>query len=123
MELIYDWNFNPLESYPTASGQTDVVFLIHWQVNATTGSYTARSIGVQSIAQYTSESVFIPFNELTKDIVYGWVTSSMGEERYNNITASLIQQIENQINPPVLVQEAPWLNTTSTTTTTTTIIE
>lgn len=123
MELIYDWNFNPLESYPTASGQTDVVFLVHWQVNATTGSYTARSIGVQSIAQYTSESVFIPFNELTKDIVYGWVTSSMGEERYNNITASLIQQIEDQINPPVLVQEAPWLNTTSTTTTTTTIIE
>lgn len=122
MELIYDWNFNPLESYPTASGQTDVVFLVHWQVNATTGSYVARSIGVQPV-QYTSESVFIPFNELTKDIVYGWVTSSIGEGGYNNITASLIQQIENQINPPVIIQQAPWLNTTSTTTTTTTTIE
>ncbi len=122
MELIYDWNFNPLESYPTASGQTDVVFLVHWQVNATTGSYTARSIGTQAV-QYTSESVFIPFNELTFETVYGWVTSSMGEERYNNLTASLIHQIENKINPPVLVQQAPWLNTTSTTTTTTTIIE
>jgi hypothetical protein len=115
MELIYDWNFNPLESYPTSSGQTDVVFLVHWQVNATTGSYTARSIGVQPV-QYTSESVFIPFNELTKDIVYGWVTSSIGEGGYNNITASLIQQIENQINPPVIIQQAPWLNTTTTTT-------
>lgn len=108
MELIYDWNFNPLESYPTASGQTDVVFLIHWQVNATTGSYTARSIGTQAV-QYTSESVFIPFNELTKEIVYGWVTSSMGEETYNSVTASLASQIENQINPPILVQQAPWL--------------
>ena len=108
MELIYDWNFNPLESYPTASGQTDVVFLVHWQVNATTGSYTARSIGTQNV-QYISESVFIPFNELTKDIVYGWVTSSMGEEYYGYITASLINQIENQINPPVFVQQAPWL--------------
>ncbi len=122
MELIYNWNFNPLESYPTASGQTDVVFLVHWQVTAITGSYSAGSIGVQSV-QYTSESVFIPFNELTFETVYGWVTSSMGEERYNNLTASLIHQIENKINPPVLVQQAPWLNTTSTTTTTTTIIE
>lgn len=108
MELIYDWNFNPLESYPTASGQTDVVFRVHWQVNAITESYTARSIGVQ-VVQYSSESVFIPFNELTKDIVYGWVTSSMGEEYYNQLTASLTQQIENKINPPVLVQQAPWL--------------
>lgn len=108
MELIYNWNFNPLESYPTASGQTDVVFLVHWQITAITGSYSAGSIGTQTV-QYTSESVFIPFNELTKDIVYGWVTSSMGEEIYNNLTASLIQQIENQINPPILIQQAPWL--------------
>jgi hypothetical protein len=27
----------------------------------------------------------------------------------NNITASLTQQIENQINPPILIQQAPWL--------------
>jgi hypothetical protein len=36
---------------------------------------------------------------------------------------NVTQQIENQINPPVLVEQAPWLNTTSTTTTTTTVIE
>ncbi len=108
MEVTYSWNFNPLESYPTASGETDVVFLIHWQVEATTGSYTSRQIGTQPV-EYNSGSTFIPFNELTFNIVYGWVTSSMGEEQYNNITASLIQNIESQINPPVLVQQAPWL--------------
>jgi len=121
MEVTYNWNFNPLESYPTASGQTDVVFLVHWQITAETGSYSSRIIGTQSV-EYNSGSVFIPFNELTKNIVYGWVTSSMGEEHYNHLTASLIQNLESQINPPVLVQQAPWL-TTSTTTTTTTIIE
>jgi hypothetical protein len=92
---------------------------VHWQVEATTGSYAARSIGVQSV-QYTSESVFVPFEELTFDTVYGWVTSSMGEESYNILTASLVQSIENQINPPVLIQQAPWLTTTTTTSTTTT---
>ena len=108
MEVTYNWNFNPLESYPTSSGETDVVFLVHWQVTAETGSYSSRTIGTQHV-EYTSGSTFIPFNELTFDTVYGWVTSSMGEEQYNNITASLIQNIENKINPPILIQQAPWL--------------
>lgn len=108
MAITYNWNFNPLESYPTSSGQTDVVFLVHWQVEAITGSYTAHVIGTQPV-NYNSGSVFIPFNELTFDIVYGWVTSSMGEEGYNNIITNLEQQLDNKINPPVLIQQAPWL--------------
>lgn len=121
MAIDYNWNFNPLESYPTASGETDVVFLVHWQLYASTGSYGASNIGVQHISTFQSGSTFIPFNELTKDIVYGWVTSSMGSENVDRMYAGLAASIENQINPPVLIQQAPWLNTTSTTTTTTTI--
>ena len=58
-------------------------------------------------------------------MVFGWVTSSMASGSVEAMYTSLAQQIENQINPPILVQQAPWLNppttTTSTTTTTTTI--
>jgi hypothetical protein len=114
LDITYNWNFNPLESYPTASGETDVVFLVHWQLYASTGSYGASAIGTQNIATYQSGSTFIPFNELTKDIVYGWVTSSMGSDSVEAMYASLEQQIENQINPPILVQQAPWLNPTPT---------
>jgi hypothetical protein len=124
MDITYNWNFNPLESYPTASGETDVVFLVHWQLYGVTGSvsqsYMASSIGTQTIATLQSGSTFIPFNDLTKDIVYGWVTSSMGPERVGGLYASISASIESQINPPVLVQQAPWLNTTTTTTSTTT---
>lgn len=123
MAITYNWNFNPLESYPTASGETDVVFMIHWQLYGNTGSYQGSIIGTQNVI-YESGSIFVPFNELTYDTVYNWMTASMGMERMNQLTASVAQQIENQINPPVLVQQAPWINntTTSTTTTTTTII-
>lgn len=109
LDITYNWNFNPLESYPTSSGETDVVFLVHWQLYASTGSYTASSIGTQRIATLESGSAFIPFNELTKDIVFGWVTSSMASGSVDSLYASLAQQIENQINPPVLMQQAPWL--------------
>lgn len=121
MSITYNWNFNPLESYPTASGETDVVFMVHWQLYATTGSqdiysgsmYNASSIGTQTIPSFESGSTFIPFNELTKDIVFGWVTASMEAQRSGSVDglyASLSASIQNQINPPVLVQQAPWLS-------------
>jgi hypothetical protein len=105
MAINYTWNFNPLESYPTASDQTDVVFLVHWQAYGSTGSYQGSSIGTQSVT-YNSGSAFVPFEELTYQIVYDWVSSSMDMSR---IEENIAQQIENQINPPVLIQQAPWL--------------
>ena len=120
LDITYNWNFSPLESYPTASGHTDVVFLIHWQLYGLTGSYQGSVIGTQAVT-YESGSLFIPFEELTYDTVYNWMTASMGIEQMNQYTASVYQQIENKINPPILIQQAPWLTTSTTTTTTTTI--
>ena len=120
MAIKYVWNFNPLEAYPTASGEDNVVFLVHWQLYGSTGSYQASVIGTQPV-NYETGSTFIPFNELTYDIVYNWMTASMGIEQMQSYEASVAQQIQNQIDPPVLIEQAPWL-TTSTTTTTTTVI-
>jgi hypothetical protein len=122
MAINYTWNFNPLEAYPTASGEDNVVFLVHWQLYGSTGSYQSSVIGTQGVT-YQTGSTFTPFNELTYDIVYNWMTASMGTASMQNYEANVAQQIENQISPPVLVEQAPWLNTTSTTTTTTTVIK
>lgn len=110
MVITYTWNFNPLEAYPTASGETNVVFLIHWQLYASTGSYQASIVGTQPIQMYESSSVFIPFEDLTYDIVYNWVTASMGIEQMQAYENSLLEQINSQINPPILIEQAPWLN-------------
>ena len=51
MAATYFWTINPLEAYPTASGESDVVFTAHWQLHATETvgetTYTAQSIGTQ----------------------------------------------------------------------------
>lgn len=112
MEITYTWNFNPLECYPTSSGETDVVFLVHWQLYANTGSYNASCIGTQNVP-LPSGSVFIPFEQLTKDVVQGWVETAMGPAQVGAMTASLATQIANQINPPVLILSAPWITTGS----------
>jgi hypothetical protein len=109
LNITYNWNFNPLECYPTESGQTDVVFNVHWQLYATTGSYGASSIGVQRVGPLGTGS-FTPFEELTKEQVQGWVVDSMGTGSVDAMYTSLATQIENQINPPTVTLSAPWLN-------------
>jgi len=126
MAVSYFWTINPLEAYPTASGESDVVFVAHWQLHATeevSGStYTAQSIGTQGLT-YTSGSAFTPFEELTLEQVQGWVENAMGTGSVDNMKASLAQNIANQINPPVVTLTSPWLTTTTSTTTTTTTEE
>jgi hypothetical protein len=109
LNITYNWNFNPLECYPTESGQTDVVFNVHWQLYATTGSYGASSIGVQRVGPLGTGS-FTPFEELTKEQVQGWIVNSMGTGSVDAMYTSLATQIENQINPPTVTLPAPWLN-------------
>jgi hypothetical protein len=76
LDITYNWNFNPLECYPTEAGQTDVVFNVHWQLSATTGSYQAGSIGTQPVGPLGTGS-FTPFEELTKEQVQGWVINAI----------------------------------------------
>lgn len=126
MAINYNWTFGPLEAYPTASGETDVVFIVHWQYHASTGSqdvsgsyYTSTSIGTIGIPLSTG-SAFIPFPELTYEDVEGWVVSAMGTGSVEALQEGLAQNIANQINPPVVFLNNPWETTTTTSTTTTT---
>ena len=123
MAITYNWTINPLEAYPTSSGEHDVVFVAHWQLHATEivgeTTYNAQSIGTQGLT-YASGSSFTPFEELTLEQVQGWVENAMGTGSVDNMKAGLATQIANQINPPVVTLQSPWLTTTTTTSTTTT---
>ncbi len=112
MAVNYNWTFGPLEAYPTASGETDVIFIVHWQYHASevveTTTYTSTSIGTIGIP-LTTGSAFIPYPELTFDDVENWVVTAMGPEQVTSLQNGLAQNIANQINPPVVTLQSPWL--------------
>ena len=112
MAISYNWTINPLECYPTSSEGPDYVFIAHWQLHASetvSGStYTATSIGTQAVSGSASGS-FIPFEELTLPVVQGWVETAMGTGSVDALKAGLAQNIANQINPPVVTLQSPWL--------------
>jgi len=94
----YNWQIVQMDRL-TADG---FVVTVHYNVSATDGDYSASTYGT---CGYTQESEsFVPYNQLTEEMVVGWVQTSLGKD---NVEASLQGQIDAQKNP---VQESglPW---------------
>jgi len=106
MAIGYTWNVSTVDTYPTLDGNTDVVYNVHWRLNAEDdanqdadgNNWTASSYGTQSVD--TSDlSSFTSFADLTSSDVQGWVEAAMGEEAVTALKAGLDAQIEAKINP------------------------
>ena len=51
---------------------------------------------------------YVPYADLTEELVIGWVQDAMGEDGVVATEASVETQIENQINPPIITPPLPW---------------
>ena len=96
--MTYDWNCKTVDVHPQAEGETNVVYNVHWIVTGTEGEYTASIIGTQ-IVTVDPETPFIPFEDLTNEIVVEWTKEAMGEDQVAQIEATIAAAIEDQINP------------------------
>lgn len=108
LNLDYTWTVTSLDSYMTASGQTDVVFRARYNLLGVTGSHSASFAGATPIT-FKSGSVFIPFEELTNDIVVGWISSSLIPGTFEHMTGSIEKQISLKLNPIITNQTPPWM--------------
>ena len=96
--ITYDWNCKTVDVYPQAEGETNVVYNVHWIVTGTKEEYSATSIGTQIVA-VDPETPFIPFEDLTNEIVVEWTKDAIGEEQVQAIEDSLQAQINELENP------------------------
>jgi len=107
------WLIERLLVKPTEGSLTDVVITADWRCNGTetTGSgdteksYSGTCYGSCSFAPPSSE--FTPYEDLTQEQVLDWCYEN-GVDK-TAIEANVTQQIENQINPPVVTLTLPWV--------------
>ena len=111
MANTYSWNCRTVDCYPTFDEETDVVYNVHWRINATSDQvdsddnpYTATVYGTQAISTDDIEN-FIPFADLTNTTVTGWVETTMGEDKVAELKSGLDSQIESKINPTSVTLE------------------
>lgn len=96
--ITYDWNCKTVDVHPQEEGETNVVYNVHWRVNGTKEDYSAANIGTQ-IVTLNPEAEFIPFDELTNEIIVDWTKEAMGEEQVEAIEGSIASQIAELENP------------------------
>ena len=99
------WIIERLLVKPTEGSLTDVVITADWRCNGSQDSYTGTCYGSCSFAPPTEN--FTPYPDLTQDQVLGWCFANGVDQAA--IEANVNQQIQNQINPPVVVLPLPWV--------------
>ena len=99
------WLIERLLVKPTEGTLTDVVITADWRCNGTDETYSGTCYGSCSFAPPTGS--FTPYEDLTQDQVLQWCYEN-GVDK-TAIEANVSLQIENQINPPVVVLPLPWV--------------
>jgi hypothetical protein len=103
----FNWQIEQLNCYPQAEGQTDVVFTVHWRLTGTDGTYSGSVYSTCGVT-YVAGAPYTPYADLTQDQVLGWIWAS-GVDK-DSAEAAVQTQIDNQINPPVVSPQLPWIN-------------
>ena len=103
--ITYDWNCKTVDVHPQEKDQTDVVYSVHWIVTGISEEidfkgvpYSVTNIGTQ-VVPLSEGGTFIPFEDLTNEIIVEWTKEAMGEETVESIEAGIASQIESLINP------------------------
>ena len=103
--ITISWIIERLLVRPTEGSLTDVVITADWRCNGSQDQYSGTCYGSASFAPPTGS--FTPYPDLTQDQVLGWCFAN-GVDK-TAIEANVTQQINDQINPPVIAPPLPWL--------------
>ena len=95
-------------------GETDVVTRASYTVLADDGEGHTADYSNFAYTPIDTSVPFIPYADLTNDIVIGWVQYNIGPELVASIEGSLAIQVERQVNPPPQpeVLPLPWVTPT-----------
>lgn len=106
--ITYTWQFSALDCYPTHQNLSDVIFTIHWRYSGTDGTYTHEVYSTTSLEVPTSEN-FIPYENLTQEILEGWMSEKLGEEGILAMQETIANQIAEKHNPTKVTKSVSWI--------------
>jgi hypothetical protein len=106
----FKWVINQMDTKPQEDGLTDVVITVHWTRTAEQ-DFDEEPIIISSYGTMgcstPSSTDFTAYPDLTYEQVCSWLDSGLNVVE---IDLGLQQQIDNIINPPVIVLPLPWQN-------------
>ena len=100
MATTFTWAIANLER-ETADG---FVYTAHYTLNAEDGTYSAGAYGSLGLERPDN---LIPFDDLTEEMVVGWVKEKLGAEKVDEVEAALQAQLDEK-HAPTKAAGVPW---------------
>jgi hypothetical protein len=104
MSTNYQWQIVQLDTKPKEGELLDVVICVHWVRTAQDGEINVSSYGTMGCTTPSSTD-FTAYPDLTYEQVCSWLDAGLDVA---SIDLGLDKQIENIINPPIVVLPLPW---------------
>ena len=102
--MAFDFVISQLDSIPSLDGMDKVISTIHYRAQKQHEDFIADTYGSLGV-DAPHEASFTPYDEVTKEMVEGWLEVGLDTEV---IEANLDAQIENFLNPPIVAYPLPW---------------
>jgi hypothetical protein len=103
--ITLSWIIERLLCKPVEGTHTDVVITADWRCNGSQDNYSGTCYGSCSFAPPSGS--FTPYDQLTEQQVLDWCFANGVDQAA--IEANVTQQINDQINPPIIAPPLPWL--------------
>ena len=100
-----NWTISQLDCKVSEGDLSDVCIVAHWQCSDTVDGISGSVYATCSLPSPDPES-FTPYADLTQEQVLEWIWAN-GVDK-DATEAAVLQQIENQKNPPVVAPPLPW---------------
>ena len=89
-----------LSRQPVSGSLNDVITTVNYQIFASASinetsslAYVNRSLDLES----PNPNAFIPFDDITKSVIYSWIQSTQGEVQYNQAISELEQILSSSV--------------------------
>lgn len=98
------WTIATLERDIQPADMDGAVVVAHWRVSEVDGDYSASSYGTVGFTPDPTAPGYVPYADLTEEMVLGWVWESVDQEATE---AALAANIADQKNPTT-ADGVPW---------------
>lgn len=120
MSAEFNWQISSIACYPQVGDKTNVVFTIYWRCTGIENGYSAF-VERNTRVNYKEGDPFIEYLQLTEAQILEWVWNEVVQtikgsngQPNTDITRKDATEIEiqdninQQINPPVIFNSLPW---------------
>ena len=95
------WKISNVKVYNTLDGNSDVIYLVNYNVTATDGNGNVYVLPEEAMVDTSSITDFVPFEDLTEEIVLGWVTTDLGTDAVAAIDQAAENALSNMLNTSI----------------------